>query len=141
GATKEMHVQSMFNYLPQKDWQVGGPPAGVTWNDVGIGDWVCLYQLPSGQLNNVYATSPVPYSNVILKWYEVLATDKPTNNINEVVLTLRGPDWTFYPADGNFIPVGGDENSTYNTYAIFVNNVETVYEKTIRVHNTSSFSK
>ena len=137
GATKEVHIQSSFNYVPQKDWQAGGPPAGVTWNDVQIGNWVCLYQLPSGQPNNAY-TSPIVYSNAILKWYQVLATDRVTDATNEVILTLRGPDWTFYP---NSLNAGAPPGSDFNTYAVFVNNVDTVYEKTVRLHNTSAFSQ
>ena len=140
GATKEVHIEPTFVYRPQEEWQIGDNiPAGITWSDVNVGNWVCLIQLPTGQPNNSYGN---PYSNAILKWFQVIATDKPDGNSGQVILTLTGPDWTFYPADPNSrpsppFPPAGD----YHTYAVFVNNVATVFEKTVHLHTTSAFAQ
>jgi hypothetical protein len=136
GSTKEIHVTPMFTYPQTADWVPGGPSAGLSWNNVKVGDWVCLYQFANGQ------PSPPPISNIILKWFKVVGTDVPgTSASSDVLLTLSGPDWVFYSAgNGQPIPAGGDPTSTYNTYAVFVGNVETVYEKTVRLHETGAFT-
>ncbi|MCA9214161.1 MAG: hypothetical protein KDB27_13910 [Planctomycetales bacterium] len=135
-TTKEVHIRPSFEFDKTKDW-TGQRSAGLAWSDVKIGNWICLYQLANGPplLNNVASTA-------ILKWYKVIGVERADNAgvYSDVLLSLQGPDWNFYPAS----PIGpippGDSQSLFHTYAFYVGNVEAVYEKSVRLQTSSAYS-
>jgi hypothetical protein len=95
-----------------------------TAEDAGVrelrgGHWIALIQ----QVN-----VPQGVNNQNLKWYRVISTDEPDGDadINRVV-SLTGPDWNVRFSAG---PV----------YAVYVRNVVAVYEKTVRLHNSSLYA-
>ncbi len=112
-STKEIHIRSAFPYRSSDDAALQpNDIAGATWSDVKVGSWIALLQFEGGSR---------PAKN--LSWFQVTsATDLPANG--EFVFSLKGPDWNF----------------DVQTYAIYVNDVVSVFEKTIRLHESSAYT-
>jgi hypothetical protein len=115
--------------LPPPDSQLAGAAKDIVISEIGPdppiaenvgvrnirqGDWIALLQkmpmpLPLGEFTQ-------------LQWYQVVSTDEPLSESTLVrQLSLNGPDWT--PVWNNNFPV----------YAVYVRNVQTVFEKTIEL--------
>jgi hypothetical protein len=77
------------------------------------GDWIALMQgdYPNPQM---------------LKWYRVTAVDQPDNS-GDRIATLDGPDWNV--------------NLNFPLYAIYLRGVVAVYDKTIRLHDSTVYTQ
>lgn len=85
--------------------------------DIKNGDWIALMQQPV----------PNAPQSVILKWYRVLAADELDDEADLTrELSLSGPDWTV--------------RSPQPVYALYIRDIVGVFEKTVRLHDSSMYS-
>ncbi|MBJ44563.1 MAG: hypothetical protein CMJ80_15045 [Planctomycetaceae bacterium] len=94
-------------------------PGHVGVRDIRRGNWIALMQ-------NQHPVGTIPYNpatqpNVMqLKWYQVVNADELDGDYDlRRELTLTGPDWT--------------PNPSRRVFAVYLRNVETVYEKTVEL--------
>jgi hypothetical protein len=106
GAAKDIAIQELGNSPPIAE--------NVGVRHIRPGDWIALVQkLP---------LPPPQPAFTQLRWYQVMSTDEQDSNTTMVrQLSLSGADWN---------PIW---DANYPIYAIYLRNVETVYEKTVQL--------